>query len=244
MQGLRSFVQDENSIAVLQRGVKGGLAEGGPLRAGKGTPGLGLASARKALGNITNRAAPDAENTLPGKTPAAGAAPRRALGDITNANTSLEAQAPRAGPADKPAAAEPSCRRAEPVGATTAVGSCWAEEYAVDGVERLAGRGWEALERDRTARQDDEISARLGALASFSARSMPSFFPLWDAGLDSLWQPGQLRKDAVPSLPPSPVALARRGGGLAVLADADLGQPLELPDVGLDVDLAAFEDGL
>ena len=183
MQGLRPYVQDENSMAhmragVLGKGVLGGDAGGGgtAYTKAKGTP--GFPSARKALGIISNRAF-DAENAVPGKTPAAGALPRRALGDITNAGTAGLKSQLRQAPLEKPAAM-PSCRAAGPATVMAAAGpSSRAEEYAEGGVERLAGKGWDQLECDRLAQQDAEISARLAHVATFSRQPVPSFFPLW-----------------------------------------------------------------
>lgn len=179
MQGLRPYTQDENALAGLHRPAAlkaaplGGDAALGGLGAKKGG-GFPVPGVRKALGNITNRGGFDPENIAPGKTPTAGAAPapaRRALGDITNSNATAPAsllrttQKPAAQPAaQQTAAAQPRSRL---------------DELAEGGVERLAGRGWEELERDRLAREDDDIQRRLAALANYSARPLPNFFPLW-----------------------------------------------------------------
>ena len=179
MQGLRPYVQDENALAGLHcpaAQLKGGLNGGGlgGLPAGKATPGL---APRKALGNITNRGGLDAENAPPGKTPAGGAAPtvRRALGDITNSN---------AAPAHRPSALKPQQapvqqQQQQAAAACAAAPASRVDVLAEGAVERQAGRGWEALERERLAREDAESTARLAALANFPARPLPNFFPLW-----------------------------------------------------------------
>ncbi|PSC72275.1 hypothetical protein C2E20_4498 [Micractinium conductrix] len=218
MQGLRPYVQDENALAGLHcpaAQLKGGLNGGGlgGLPAGKATPGL---APRKALGNITNRGGLDAENAPPGKTPAGGAAPtvRRALGDITNSN---------AAPAHRPSALKPQQapvqqQQQQAAAACAAAPASRVDVLAEGAVERQAGRGWEALERERLAREDAESTARLAALANFPARPLPNFFPLWGQQL--------LRKDVLPVLPASP--LAERYCSFAAAGD------LSAPDLSLD----------
>ena len=166
MQGLRPLVQDENSLGALPRG---GLAPGKLGGELGGLKAAGLPGARKALGNITNRGG-FGENAPPAKTPAA-AGPRRALGDTTNAaKPPGTQQQPRA--AEKPAAPAAAAAAARPMGSL-------AEAYAAEGVERLAGKGWEELEADRAARADAEMDQRLLAFAALGKRSLPTFFPLW-----------------------------------------------------------------
>lgn len=247
MQGIRPL-NDENSMAHLHRPVlgngKGGRAAEGVGLAAK-TPGF-QPSARKALGNITNRGS-GLEQGPPGKTPAASTAPRRALGDITNAG-SVAAGPLR--PADKPAAPGPSsCAKPLPSTAHDRVASTSSrlDELAADGVERLAGRSWEQLEVDRDAMADAEISARLEALATLPRRSMPSFFPLWNASLTSLEQSGQLQRELVHSPPPSPVGAAPLPS-LASLEAPELEAPIILPVLGgsmadMDLDMVLFDDG-
>ena len=183
--GLRPYVQDENALAGLHRpgGVKGGLGglggeAGGTKALGKATP--GFPAVRKALGNITNRGGGlDAENAPPGKTPAAGAAPRRALGDITNSSAAgsvqrAQVKAPAATGLAPQQAAQPAA-----AAAAAAAPADRAEVLAEGGVERCFGRGWQQLERERVAREDEESSRRLAALAAFPGRGLPNFFPLW-----------------------------------------------------------------
>lgn len=184
--GLRPYVQDENALAGLHRagGVKGGGLgglggeAGGAKALAKGTP--GFPAVRKALGNITNRGGGlDAENAPPGKTPAAGAAPRRALGDITNSSAAGSVQrqqlkAPTAGLAPQQAVQPPAA-----VAAAAPAPASRADGLAEGGAERCFGRGWQQLERDRLAREDEESSRRLAALAAYPGRGLPNFFPLW-----------------------------------------------------------------
>ncbi len=179
MQGLRPYTQDENALAGLHRPsalkaapLGGEPALGGP--AAKKASSFPVPSLRKALGNITNRGGFDPENVAPGKTPAAGTAPapaRRALGDITNSNAAVPASLPRT--AQKPAV-HPTAQQTVAAQPRTRL-----DELAEGGVEQCAGRGWEALERDRLAREDADIQRRLAALASYPARPLPNFFPLW-----------------------------------------------------------------
>jgi hypothetical protein len=162
MQGLRQLVhQDENS------GLFGGLASklqgGGSDRLSKDA---GSASTRKALGNITNRALqPGADGRLPGKTPATKSG-RPALGDLTNASAAKAGGTQAAKPREEAQHTAASCSL-----------DSRASQYASDGVERRAGKGWEQLERERAEREEDEIDARLASLASAPLSHLPSFFP-------------------------------------------------------------------
>ncbi|KAL4452350.1 hypothetical protein ABPG75_008012 [Micractinium tetrahymenae] len=249
MQGLRPYTQDENALAGLHRPA---ALKAAPLGGEPGLGGLGakkaagfpLPGARKALGNITNRGGFDPENTAPGKTPVAGAAPappRRALGDITNSNAAAPASLRRT--AQKPAAAQPEAQQtAAAAAAAVAQPRSRLDELAEGGVERLAGRGWEALERDRLAREDAEIQGRLAALASYPARPLPNFFPLWGAG----GMERALKKDVLPTPPASPAKQTGATAGLGSLAMPDLGDPaLALPDVPFpDIDDALSLAGL
>lgn len=156
MQGLRPLPahQDENSGFVVRNNGPAKAFGGEENRAGGlgglKTPKAGLSSARKALGNITNHGL-TASNVLPGKTPA-GSVARKPLGAVTNG---AAAAAPRA-PADDRAA-----------------------RLAQDGVERMAGMGWEELEADREAREDAEIGQRMAAMAALGRRNLPTFYPHW-----------------------------------------------------------------
>jgi hypothetical protein len=162
MQGLHPLAahQDENGSTMLFRALNGKNAGAEP----SATPMAGMPSARKALGNITNRGF-DAENAPPGKTP--GLTVRKALGNITN------------GPAST---LKPLQRAAAPEAALASAPADRVEALAAGGVERQMGKGWEELERDREARGDDEIALRLGAFAALAQRSLPTFYPLWVSG--------------------------------------------------------------
>jgi hypothetical protein len=156
MQGLRPLQahQDENSGFIVRNNgpvkVFGGEENRGGGLAGMKTPKAGLASARKALGNITNHGL-TASNVLPGKTPA-GSVARKPLGAATNGAVA----ATQAAPADERAA-----------------------RLAQDGVEQMAGMGWEELEADREAREDVEIAQRMAAMAALGRRNLPTFYPNW-----------------------------------------------------------------
>lgn len=268
--GLRPYVQDENALAGLHRpaavkaggGALGGAASlpdaKGLAKATPGFPGL-----RKALGNITNRGH-DAENAPPGKTPAgAGPAPaRRALGNITNSaapSSSMphgmqqKAAAALQQPlAEAAAAAQPPSR---------------ADLLAEGGVERCFGQGWEELERGRVAREDEESTARLAALASYPARGLPNFFPLWvgaaaaPAGLHVDYHCRCRRRchasNLATALPPSPLV---QGAGISqqqalqkdalpplpaspVSARPPSAASLALPDTSGALDLPTFAFG-
>lgn len=186
MLGLRPLAQqqDENALAGLHRpaALKGGGGAGGEgglgvRKSAAPTPGF----PRKALGNITNNAGGrglDAENAPPGKTPAgAGLAPaRRALGDITNAGAPGGLQR-ASGLKPLQAAQQPAAAACAPAVADAPTSR--ADALAEDGVERAYGRGWQALEAGRLAREDEESGRRLAALANFPGRGLPNFFPLW-----------------------------------------------------------------
>ncbi|KAI7844157.1 hypothetical protein COHA_002292 [Chlorella ohadii] len=103
-----------------------------------------------------------------------------------------------------------------------------ADVLAEGGVERCFGRSWQQLERDRLAREDEESSRRLAALAAYSGRGLPNFFPLWGAAGS---QAQVLQKDVLPSPPASPLAKQPLSAGL--LADLSLPDTsnVALPDV-------------
>lgn len=245
MQGLRPYAQDENALAGLHRpaalkAFSGEPAVGAP--GAKKAGGFPVPSVRKALGNITNRGVFDVENGLPGKTPAAGTAPaqeRRALGDITNSSAAAPASLPRTAfkPAVQPAAQQVAAAPASAVAATEPRSRL--DELAEGGVEWPAGRGCQALELDRLAREDADIQRRLAALANYRASPLPNFFPLWGpSGMEQM-----LKKDALSTPPASPV---KHAAGLSPPAMLDLGDPaLDLPQVALpDINDALSQAGL
>ena len=169
MQGLRPLQahQDENS-SVIARNILPGKAFGGEEARGGGLGGMktpkihngagagGMPSARKALGNITNHGL-QASSIIPGKTPAGSVVRKPALGTInTNA-----------------------ARGGEAVALAAAPGEDRITKLAQDGVESLAGKGWDDLERDREARLDAEINDRVAAMASLGRRGLPTYYPHW-----------------------------------------------------------------
>lgn len=132
---------------------------------------LQSAPARKALGNITNTTIGNS-NSL-GKQQ--DGKPRKALGDISNSG-SLKA-APISVPAKpigsriqiKPSPALPNVQPA--LANRTSVPKTKAEVFAMDGVEKLAGKSWTELEADRRKQQDEAINRRV--------HLMTSALPMW-----------------------------------------------------------------
>ena len=120
----------------------------------------GLSSARKALGNITNRATQQQENATPFKNTPAVPGHRKALGDITNASTAATGLASRPLP-DKQAQQKSSTAKPKLSKHKTK-----AEIYAKDGVERLAGKTRSQLEADREHRDMQDASSRAAHIAS------------------------------------------------------------------------------
>lgn len=127
----------------------------------------GLSSARKALGNITNRATQQQENATPFKNTPAVHAHRKALGDITNATP--------AGPglANKPLLEKQAQQKSSAAKSRLSKQKSKAEIYAEDGVERLAGRSRSQLEADRELRDMQDASSRAAHVASFCALRPP-----------------------------------------------------------------------
>ena len=156
MQGLRPVQahQDENS-GFISRGPMPGKAFGNeenrPTTLKDATN--GLASARKALGNITNNQA-----GFPGLQQQPSV--RKAMGPALRPSTST---LPTPGITTT---------------TTTAKQQDRIDRLAQDGVEKLAGKGWDELERDREMREDEEISQRLLALVH-RHRHVPTYFPHW-----------------------------------------------------------------
>jgi len=170
MQGLRpvDVQQDENSGIIFRGNISSGfplgeLGANSGLGQSKGTPMTGLPSARRALGNITNRGFHGGA-LLPGKTPRNSI--RKTLGNNTNG---------KAADLD-PKSAGNGCF---PSGAEFGTVERRIEELGIDGVERMAGKGWSDLERDRESREDEEILQRLGAFTALGSPSLPSYFPHW-----------------------------------------------------------------
>jgi hypothetical protein len=195
-------MQDENDGAVAYLPVPAkSMAGAVPPSATPLRP--GLASARKGLGGLA---------LGPGTA-------RKALGNITNANAASDAKG--AGAHGGPAAC----------GGGAAALDARAEALAAEGgIERLAGKGWAEQERDRVAREDDEMLARLEAAAAGAvAAARPRAAP---------------RAAAPPPFPDSPPASP--GGGGAALDALFALRPCDLDGAALplvDVDEAALLAG-
>lgn len=196
-QGLRAYVQDENAMAPLHRPLKGG----GGLGVGDGGNGGGFAgkgassmpSVRKALGNITNsKAGLGAEGGAPlGKTPAGAPSVRRALGDITNSNAAVPSAQKATQKAPLTIKPAPVLQQRQPLSAVAVTTEhSRLDVLAAGGVERRAGHSWEQLEASRLAREDAEAQARLAALANFSSRGLPNFFPSRVRHMCRCWEAG------------------------------------------------------
>lgn len=155
---MQVWQQDENSSAQRLPGKeRGGAAKA--LSGWQGAfaaPGKLLAgpSARKALGNITN------QQGL--RTPGTALAPKKALGEITNATLD-----PLNVAADLGRAAQPKPAQIAAAGTPDA-------SNALECPEHLAGMGWRDLEVARHAQMNAEISARLAAIAA-----APSYNPFF-----------------------------------------------------------------
>ena len=140
----------------------GGLSSSTP--AGKHA---GLGSARKALGNITNKAANSQQlDATPFKTTPSVPGARKTLGDITNttpaglrklAEPTLQKHAQKSSVA-KPKAAKPKSQ---------------AEIYAVDGIEQLAGKSMQQLQEDREQRDLMDAKQKAAHIASLPAMRIP-----------------------------------------------------------------------
>ena len=145
-------VQDENSGAPVHskgfRDVENSATAGKPS----------AKAPRKALGNITNVTG-RTEKVSKGKPPSSTLPPPRKLpfGDLTNSF-----------PPVKPAAPKQAAKQlqAAPAAVVKSRLDALAEQYAKDGVENLAGKGWKQLKEDAENRQDEAIAARVAAITS------------------------------------------------------------------------------
>lgn len=158
-------LQDENSQPYVTNKRLATDATRKLLGPAGGTPlskQAGLSSARKALGNITNRATHQQENATPFKNTPAVPGHRKALGDITNAS------AAGTGLASRPLLDKQAQRSS--IKPKLAKHKSKAEIYAKDGVERLAGKSCAQLEADRELRDVQDASSRAAHFASLYAR--------------------------------------------------------------------------
>ena len=128
----------------------------------------GLSSARKALGNITNRATQQQENATPFKNTPAVYGPRKALGDITNATPA------GTGLAGKPLQEKQAQQKSSAAKSRLSKQKSKAEIYAEDGAERLAGKSQSQLEAERELRDMQDASSRAAHIASLCALRSPA----------------------------------------------------------------------
>lgn len=169
-------LQDENSQPYVTNKRLATDATRKLLGPAGGTPlskQAGLSSARKALGNITNRATHQQENATPFKNTPAVPGHRKALGDITNAS------AAGTGLASRPLLDKQAQRSS--IKPKLAKHKSKAEIYAKDGVERLAGKSCAQLEADRELRDVQDASSRAAHFASLYAR--PRHVLHWSKGV-------------------------------------------------------------
>ena len=161
-------LQDENSqpygVSIRQGLDTGkrfaGNASNTPL--GKSA---GLSSARKALGNITNRSTLQHDNTTPFKATPAVFGPRKKLGDITNATPAKPGQLAKTlleKSKSSQAKPKPAKQRSK------------AEIYAEDGIEILAGSSGQQLEAERQLGDLTDAKTKAAYFASLPAFQPPA----------------------------------------------------------------------
>lgn len=165
---LRSLnpLQDENSqpyAAGKRQGLDAGKRfAGNTSNTPLGKP-AGLSSARKALGNITNRSALQQDTATPFKGTPAFLGQRKTLGDITNATPA------KSGQLATTLLEKPKGSQAKP---KVAKQKSKAEVYAEDGVECLAGKSRQQLDAERELRHFTDAKTRAAYFAS-----LPAFRP-------------------------------------------------------------------
>ena len=126
---------------------------------------VGPSSARKALGNITNRTATvQQEGATPFKGTPGLLGPRKTLGDITNVTP---------GQIAKPVLAKQAQQRGSIARPRLAKHRSKAEIYAEEGVERLAGKGKQQLEAEREHRDLADAKWKAAHIASLPALQPP-----------------------------------------------------------------------
>ncbi|KAI8463974.1 MAG: hypothetical protein J3K34DRAFT_526550 [Monoraphidium minutum] len=210
-------LQDENA------GL-GPVLNNKPLQQSSGPLKAGPLSARKAFGNITNKAGGGAAENGGGGGGPGGAAPkpRRAFGELS---VNRPAQQHAAGPqqdAAKPSRAPLAPQQAAAATAAAAQPSDRAARYAAGGVEGYAGKPARDLDEER---EDEEDAAAAAAARQLAARL-------------AAWRPGGVLRVAADdddeadatllapqhTKPRAPAAPARRSSPdpLACLADSDI----------------------
>jgi hypothetical protein len=159
--------QDENACAVMMRGMPG--KAGAPLQLqGKADGPLKQQplGARKPFGSSAGSNAGPEKAALSSRP----TEKRRALGDITNARSSAIKQE-QAGPL-KPTSHTPApSAAAAPLPQAAPQREAPEVQWAREGVERSAGRGWQQLEQQRRQQEERGIAARLKMVAE----AMPPF---------------------------------------------------------------------
>jgi len=160
-------LQDENSqpygAGIRQALDTGKRFAGNASNTPLGKP-AGLSSARKALGNITNRSTIQHDNATPFKATPAVLGPRKKLGDITNATPAKPGQLAKT-------LLEKSRSQAKPKSAKQ---RSKAEIYAEDGIEILAGRSGQQLEAERQLRDLTDAKTNAAYFASLPAFQPPA----------------------------------------------------------------------
>lgn len=124
----------------------------------------GLSSARKALGNITNRSTLQHDNATPFKATPGVLGPRKKLGDITNATPAKPGQLAKTllEKSKSQAKTKPAKQRSK------------AEIYAEDGIEILAGKSGQQLEAERQLRDLTDAHTKAAYFASLPAFQPPA----------------------------------------------------------------------
>ena len=161
-------LQDENCQPYAPSKRLGGetVRKFGPAGSTPLSKQVGLSSARKALGNITNKKVQQQEGATPFKNTPGLHGQRKALGDITNATPAGQAKNVKA-LLEKPAQQKGSAAKSR-----LAKQKSRAEEYAEDGIERLAGKSQAQLEADRGLRDMQDAINRAAHIAS-----LPTLWP-------------------------------------------------------------------
>lgn len=195
----------------------------------------GLGTARKALGNITNQGLAPASHK-PGalKTPGTGLKARKALGDITNATPKQSVKEQQ-----KPALLKP-----QPLPSQQPVRDPVrqrAELYAEEGIEKLAGKDWHELQRDRQRTQDEALSSSFQALERFATQryTLPLFKARSYTRILRMDMPLQFESVRdLPSAPPSPARTCSEDLFVDDFKlDASLLPEVKFPDDDVDMDL-------
>lgn len=160
-------LQDENSqpysVGIRQGLDTGKRFAGNAANTPLGKP-AGLSSARKALGNITNRSTFQHDNATPFKATPAMPGPRKKLGDITNATPAKPGQLAKT-------LLEKSKSQGKPKPAKQ---RSKAEIYAEDGIEILAGSSGQQLEAGRQLRDLTDAKTKAAYVASLPAFQPPA----------------------------------------------------------------------